>query len=200
MTPEWMDGLKTLCKCRHKFEKAGITWGLFLASGELVDVARRLFESGFFLEDISGLDSLDGFVAVYHLSPYSGAGRVALYVIVPHEDPKIPSISSIYSGALWHERETMDFFGIQFAGHPDPKPLLLPDDMTEHPLIKEAKDRVPLRDLLDPGEIVERASEFLYFEPADSPIYESKPHESKPHKSKPSESKPHGQKPKDGES
>lgn len=175
MTPEWMDGLKTLCKCRHPFEKAGITWGLFLASGELVDVGRRLFQSGFFLEDISGLDSEDGLVAVYHLSPYSGRERVALYVILPHDNPQISSISGVYAGALWHEREAMDFFGIQFIGHPDPKPLLLPDDMTEHPLIKEAKDRVPLRDLLDPGEIVERAHDFLCFEPADSPSDESTP-------------------------
>ena len=176
MIPEWMEGFETLCKCRHDYGKKGIAWGLFLFSGSLVVAARCLFQSGFFLEDISGLDSLDGLVAVYHLSPYSGADRVALYVIVPREDPQIPSISSIYSGALWHERETMDFFGIHFTDHPDPKPLLLPDDMTEHPLIKEAKDRVPLRDLLDPGEIVERAHDFLCFEPADSPSDESKLH------------------------
>jgi NADH-quinone oxidoreductase subunit C len=175
MTPEWMDGLKTLCKCRHTFKKAGVTWGLFLSPGALVDAARRLFQSGFFLEDISGLDSADGLVAVYHLSVYSGADRVALYVIVPHDDPKMPTISAVYSGALWHEREAMDFFGIQFISHPDPKPLLLPEDMTEHPLIKEDKDRALLKDLLDPGEIVERAPDFLFFEESNSLTEESKP-------------------------
>ena len=73
----------------------------------------------------------------------------------------------VYSGAIWHERESMDFFGIRFSGHPDPKPLLLPEDMTEHPLQKEEKDRAPLRDLLDPGEIVEKDPEFLFFEERD---------------------------------
>ena len=174
MMPVWMDGLKTLCKCRHSFKKAGITWGLFLSSDSLVEAAVRLNNAEFFLEDISGLDSENGFVAVYHLSPYSGPDRVALYVILPHDDPQIPSVSAVYSGALWHERETMDFFGIHFTGHPDPKPLLLPEDMTDHPLIKENKNRVPLIALLDPGEIVERDPGFLFFEKTDSPVRESK--------------------------
>lgn len=174
MMPEWMEGLKTLCKCRHPFEKTGVAWGLFLSPDALVDAALRLFQTGFFLEDISGLDSEDGLVAVYHLSPYSGPDRVVLYVILPHEDPQIPSISAVYNGALWHEREAMDFFGIHFTGHPDPKPLLLPEDMTEHPLQKEDKDRVLLKDLLDPGEIVDRNPDFLFFEEMDSSIEEPK--------------------------
>lgn len=175
MTPEWMDGLKTLCRCRHTFEKTGVTWGLFLTPDTLMDAARRLFQAGFFLEDISGLDSANGFAAIYHLSAYSGADRVALYVILPHDDPQVPSINAVYSGAQWQERETMDFFGIHFTGHPDLRPLLLPEDMTDHPLIKEDKDRALLRDLLDPGDIVERDPGFLLFEVADSSTDESKP-------------------------
>ena len=170
-----MEGLEILCKCRHDFGKTGITWGLFLSPDTLVDAVQRLFQAAFFLEDISALDSANGFVAVYHLSAYSEADRVALYVILPHDDPQIPSISAVYSGALWHERETMDFFGIHFTGHPDPKPLLLPEDMTDHPLQKEEKARAPLKDLLDLGEIVERNPDFLFFEEADLPTEESKP-------------------------
>jgi len=175
MVPEWMKGLNTLCLCRHDFQKTGITWGLFLSPESLPGAVQRIYDAGFFLEDISGLDSTDGLVAVYHLSAYSGFDRVALYVIVPHEDPRMPTISSIYSGALWHEREAMDFFGVHFTGHPDPTPLLLPEDMTEHPLIKEENDRAPLKDLLDPGEIVERDPGFLFFEEVDAKTDESKP-------------------------
>ena len=175
MTPAWMEGLKTLCKCRHIFEKTGVTWGLFLSPDTLVDAALHLFQAGFFLEDISALDSANGFVAVYHLSAYSDPDRTALYVIVPHDNPQIPTISAVYSGALWHEREAMDFFGIHFTGNPDPKPLLLPEDMTGHPLIKEGKSRAPLKDLLDPGEIVERDPDFLFFEEVNLPTEESKP-------------------------
>ena len=169
MTPEWMAGLKTLCKCRHRFEETGLTWGLFFSPDSLMDAVVRLYKAGFFLEDISALDSANGFVAVYHLSVYSGPDRVALYVILPHDDPRIPSIGAVYSGALWHERETMDFFGIHFTHHPNPEKLLLPEDMTEHPLQKEDKDRTPIKDLLDPGEIVERDPGFLYFEEVDPP-------------------------------
>ena len=175
MTPVWMEGLETLCKCRHSLEKTGITWGLFLSPESLSGAVKSLYNADFFLEDISGLDSANGMVAVYHLSAYSSPDRVALYVIVPQDDPQIPSISAVYSGARWHERETSDFFGIQFTGHPDPKPLLLPEEMTDHPLVKEEKNRAPLKDLLDPGEIVERAPGFLYFEVTDSPAPESKP-------------------------
>ena len=167
MTPAWMKGLKPLCLCRHDFQKTGLTWGLFLSPDALLGAVQALCEAGFFLEDISTLDSMEGFVVVYHLSGYNGADRVGLYVILPHDEPQIPTISALYGGAIWHERETTDFFGIRFGGHPDPKPLLLPEDMTEHPLQKEEKDRAPLRDLLDPGEIVEKDPEFLFFEERD---------------------------------
>jgi NADH-quinone oxidoreductase subunit C len=180
MIPKWMEGLKTLCTCRHDPSKTGLTWGVFLSPDNLEDAVLRLFQAGFFLEDISGLDTTDGFVAVYHLSVYSGLDRVALYVIVSCEDPSIPSISAVYSGALWHERETKDFFGIRFTGHPDPRPLLLPEDMVDHPLLKEDKNRAALRDLLDPGEIVERDPDFLFFEGPDSPTDDAKPDGERP--------------------
>ncbi len=169
MTPQWMEGLKIRCLCRHDFKKTGLTWGLFLSSGALLGVVQSLSDGEFFLEDISTLDAMEGFVIVYHLSAYEGPERVALYVILPHQDPQIPSISPLYRGALWHERETMDFFGIRFTGHPDPKPLLLPEDMTDHPLLKQEKDRASLRDLLDPGEILSRDPDFLYFEKTETP-------------------------------
>ena len=87
MIPKWLEGLKTLCKCRHDPSKTGLTWGVFLSPDNLEDAVLRLFQAGFFLEDISGLDTTDGFAAVYHLSDYTGFDRVALYVIVSHEDP-----------------------------------------------------------------------------------------------------------------
>jgi NADH-quinone oxidoreductase subunit C len=43
----------------------------------------------------------------------------------------------IYPGAEWHEREAQDFFGFIFIGHPDPTPLLLPEDADFHPLRKD---------------------------------------------------------------
>jgi NADH-quinone oxidoreductase subunit C len=168
MTPAWMEGLKIRCLCRHDFNRTGLAWGLFLSIESLLPAIQALYDAQFFLEDISTLDAMDGFVIVYHLCAYEGPDRAALYVILSHQDPKIPSISLLYSGALWHERETTDFFGIRFKGHPEPKPLLLPEDMTGHPLLKEEKERAPLRDLLDPGKILSRDPDFLYFEETET--------------------------------
>ena len=56
---------------------------------------------------------------------------------VPRDRPQLPTISTVFPGANWHERETHDFFGIRFEGHPDLSPLLLPEDATYHPLRKD---------------------------------------------------------------
>ena len=163
MPPEWMKGLKTHCIAESDYHSTGKRWALFLHPEEIEAAAGRLYDHGFFLEDIAGMDSKDGLVAVYHFDCYTKPERVALYVSVSHEQPEIPSISSVYSGARWHEREAADFFGFIFTGHPDPGPLLLPEDMGIHPLLKDETARLSLDDLLTPGNIVERASDFELF-------------------------------------
>jgi NADH-quinone oxidoreductase subunit C len=56
---------------------------------------------------------------------------------VPPEDGVLPTLTSLWAGAAWHERETAEMFGIRFADHPDPRPLLLPDGFHGHPLRKD---------------------------------------------------------------
>jgi NADH-quinone oxidoreductase subunit C len=163
MTPAWMEGLTARCRGKADYDKTGNTWSVFLLPEELEEAAGRLYEGEFFLEDIAGMDSADGIVAVYHFDHFSRPGRVALYVAVPHETPEIPSISPIFSGAAWHERECHDFFGIRFAGHPDLSPLLAPEDMDGYPLLKEEGARSSLKDLLDPGDMVDRDPDFELF-------------------------------------
>ena len=165
-----------VCLCRSDFQETGVSWRLFLSSDALPEAVSLLDEAEYFLEDISCLDTADGFVVFYHFSLFAGPDRVALYVILPHHDPQIPSIGSLYRGALWHERETRDFFGIDFTGHPDMKPLLLPEEMEGHPLVKAEKERVPLKALLDQREIVLRDPDFLFFEELDSPAGVAGPH------------------------
>jgi len=74
---------------------------------------------------------------VYDFNHYAEFCRVVVRVRVPRDTPDVPTISHIYPGANWHERETHDFFGINFVGHPYLVPLLLPEDADFHPLKKD---------------------------------------------------------------
>ncbi|WP_428837015.1 NADH-quinone oxidoreductase subunit C, partial [Streptomyces cuspidosporus] len=56
---------------------------------------------------------------------------------VAHDAPALPTATGVYAGAAWHERETHEMFGIDFAGHPHLVPLLLPDGFEGHPLRKD---------------------------------------------------------------
>ena len=164
MNPAWMEGLAARCRAKADYDKTGNTWSIFLLPAELKKTVGRLYEAEFFLEDIAGMDSTDGLVAVYHFDRFSRPGRVSLYVAVPHEWPEIPSISPIFSGAAWHEQECHDFFGIRFAGHPDLRPLLVPEEMDSDPLTKEKDQRASLNDLLIPGEILDKHPDFNLFQ------------------------------------
>jgi NADH-quinone oxidoreductase subunit C len=75
--------------------------------------------------------------AVYHLVSMTHNRRVRLDVGCPDEDRHIPSIVSVYPTNNWHERETYDFFGIVFDGHPGLTRIQMPDDWVGHPQRKD---------------------------------------------------------------
>ena len=63
--------------------------------------------------------------------------RLRIHVAVPEEDPEVPSLSAVFPGANFYEREAYDLFGVRFAGHPDLTRILLPDEWEGHPLRKD---------------------------------------------------------------
>ncbi|HEX3907913.1 MAG TPA: NADH-quinone oxidoreductase subunit C [Mycobacteriales bacterium] len=75
--------------------------------------------------------------AVYHLLSMTYRRRIRLEVSVTVEDPHIPSLTEIYPTTNWHERETWDFFGIVFDGHPGLTRIEMPDDWPGHPQRKD---------------------------------------------------------------
>jgi len=75
--------------------------------------------------------------AVYHLLSMTYRRRLRLEVSVTAEDPHIPSLTEVYPTANWHERETWDFFGIVFDGHPGLTRIEMPDDWPGHPQRKD---------------------------------------------------------------
>jgi NADH-quinone oxidoreductase subunit C len=82
-------------------------------------------------------DAAAGLAVVVRVWSVSGRSGVLLRTRVPREGGELPSLTEVWAGAAWHERETREMFGIDFIGHPDPGPLLLPDGFEGHPLRKE---------------------------------------------------------------
>ena len=75
--------------------------------------------------------------ALYPLMSITHNRRLLLEVAAPDDDPHIPSLFSVYPTTDWHERETYDFFGLRFDGHPSLTRILMPDDWRGHPLRKD---------------------------------------------------------------
>ena len=75
--------------------------------------------------------------AVYHLSRSRTTGACGSRSPCPDADPHIPSLVDVYPTCDWHERETWDFFGIIFDGHPALTRIEMPDDWKGHPQRKD---------------------------------------------------------------
>lgn len=106
---------------------------------KVVEVANVLDKEGFSLDTITGVDWIAQaqMEIVYDYFHPDKPLRVVIRTRVPRDNPQLPTISQVFPGANWHERETHDFFGIRFLGHPDLTPFLLPEDATYHPLRKD---------------------------------------------------------------
>ncbi len=169
MSTAWLEGIQVIADTEMGLEKSGLTRSVFLSSKEIVKAAVKLRDHKFFIEDLSVLDTSDGLMVVYHFDHYEQPGRVALRVLVPHADPIVPTISEVFPGADWHERECHDFFGLSFSGHKNLLPLLLPEDADFHPLLKEKTNRKRIGDLMSPGEVKQSTAEFeaLFAQPED---------------------------------
>ncbi len=92
-----------------------------------------------FLSDLCGVDCLGRkprFDVNYHLYSLDKKHRLRLKVRV-EEDESIPSVTSVWSTANWHEREVFDMFGLRFDNHPDLRRILMPEDWVGHPLRKD---------------------------------------------------------------
>ncbi|MEE2059990.1 NADH-quinone oxidoreductase subunit C [Rhodococcus artemisiae] len=75
--------------------------------------------------------------AVYPLMSITHNRRILVEVTAPDADPHIPSLHTVYPTTDWHERETYDFFGLVFDGHPSLTRIQMPDDWNGHPQRKD---------------------------------------------------------------
>lgn len=89
-----------------------------------------------YLRCLSGVEYPDRFEAVYHLYSTKKRHKLVIKTKLPKEEPIVDSVTSVWKGADWHEREAAEMFGITFAGHPHLVPLLLEEGLEERPLLK----------------------------------------------------------------
>ncbi|MFZ2089558.1 MAG: NADH-quinone oxidoreductase subunit C [Desulfobaccales bacterium] len=121
------------------YAKTGYHLDASAAPDQMPAVAQALLDLGCFLESLSGLHYREHFTLVYHFANFQELCRLAVHVKVPF-DQEAPSISHIYPGANWYEREAYDLYGIRFSGHPDLRRILLPFDADFHPLLKKFEE------------------------------------------------------------
>ncbi len=93
-----------------------------------------------FLADVTAVDylgSVPRFELVYHLRSIAQGHRVRVKTRVPEESPRVASVTSVWRGANWLERETYDMYGIVFEGHPDLRRIYLYEEFQGYPLRKD---------------------------------------------------------------
>ncbi|AFD08738.1 NADH-quinone oxidoreductase subunit C [Solitalea canadensis] len=93
-----------------------------------------------YLTDICGVHYPEQELAlgvIYHLHSLTKNVRVRIKVFLPESAPRITTLTGLFLGANWMERETYDFYGIIFEGHPDLRRILNVDDMVAFPMRKE---------------------------------------------------------------
>ncbi len=92
------------------------------------------------LSDVTGVDRFPAeprFELNYHLLSIPRHDRLRLRVLVPGNDPVAETVTPVWPTADWHEREVFDLFGVRFAGHPDLRRIVLPEDWEGYPLRKD---------------------------------------------------------------
>jgi NADH-quinone oxidoreductase subunit C len=114
-------------------------------ASDLVDVTKYLRDHPefkfAFLTDITGIHLPDNtgkeFCSVYHLHSWENNVRIRIKVFVPTENPSVPTLTPLFACANWMERETFDFYGILYTGHPNLQRILNIDEMDYFPMRKE---------------------------------------------------------------
>ncbi len=124
-----------------EYKAKGFNLDVMVEADKVVEATKIIDDQGLFLEAVTGVDwpKEKQLEVVYDFCNWQPQCRVVVRTRLDRENPQVPTISDICPGANWHERETHDFFGIKFSGHPNLTPLLLPEDSDFHPLLKDFK-------------------------------------------------------------
>ena len=122
-----------------KFDFGELT--LTVVPGEIRAACAAVQAAGYnFFEDMTAVDwypLAPRFQLSYHILSHALKERIRLRVMLDEAEPSVDSITPVWPGANFYEREVFDLFGIHFADHPDLRRIMLPDDWEGHPLRKD---------------------------------------------------------------
>ena len=114
---------------------------IIIKAEQLLDIMLFLRDDDAFKFDylmcLSGMDLGENLGVVYNLNSIELVHKIAIKVMVPKQDPKVPTVERVWRTADWHEREAFDLIGVVFEGHHNLIRILNPYDWEGHPLQKD---------------------------------------------------------------
>jgi NADH-quinone oxidoreductase subunit C len=114
---------------------------LTVPSENIVEAIAAIRDAGFnAFVDMTAVDWLPSdprFQLTYHILSHGLKQRVRIKTWISEADPAIESITSVFPGANYYEREVFDLFGVRFEGHPNLRRIMMPEEWVGHPLRKD---------------------------------------------------------------
>lgn len=114
---------------------------LTIAPAAIVDVCRDVFAAGYTaFQDMTAVDwfpSAPRFQLSYHILSHAQKEIIRLRVLVEESAASVESITAVWAGANYYEREVFDLFGIRFENHPNLRRIMMPEEWQGHPLRKD---------------------------------------------------------------
>jgi NADH-quinone oxidoreductase subunit C len=121
--------------CVDEVYRTGVVFAAQVPADQIRQIVQLCSDVGYFLDTMTAIDFEDGLELVYHVNCYEPKARACFRVLFAHGFTP-PTISDIYPGASWLDREVHDFYGIVFRDNPDLRPLLMYEDADCYPLLK----------------------------------------------------------------
>lgn len=130
------------------YSQCGYDYDIKLKAQDIHAFAEQMLVAGFYLVSVTAVHAKPAIEVVYQFAIVGGKRCRVIARTAVEEDGTVPTISDVYTGANWHEREVRDFYGVVFAGHPNLEPLILAEeDADMKPLLKEEKKLKDIGDL-----------------------------------------------------
>lgn len=131
------------------FDEAERQPALYVSGDKLLDLLKFLRDDERMmygrLENVTSVDWKTYFVMVYNLFSWENYEDITVKVKLDHEKPVVSSVTAVFPGVEFEEREVFDLMGIEFKDHPDLRRILLADDFEGHPLRKDYQQIMPPR-------------------------------------------------------